>query len=929
MKNSEAYQQSLQEFVRFAGTDDYASEERDYKNKLLKTLGGVFTDAAMASGSFLTDFRQAVVSCRAELDNLTHFTNRDDFEKYLAGVKAHRIRQIVAGLFDERTPLATRIEGFKREVEADYRALLHKDKKISLGLISCLLAGRNSDRCIFYRASLVNNAATRWGLAPPRGGDAGKKYVAYLDFLRPLQEDLSRQLGRKADLVDVHSWLWCDYNPPHLDRGDWRTKLRDWLTRNSKTMPEDLRKLREEFVQRFPKERLGEMTLERYALGRDDSEDSFCYWLEFKTRGLGSIQGGSVSKFWVWWDKNKHDWKWIKVLGVESAEAALSTVKDGLIKLVRVVEEGRLEELDKVGEGCFGPANSLRAKPLALYFPDEFLPIFNPNHLAHFLAVFGQQAAGGLHGQIRQLLAFLRAQPEFAAFETVQMMRFLYDCFPPAGSESESSQKAEKPTLTTEPPLPASQLDIERSLNWIFYGPPGTGKTWSALHEVRQLLLAKNGWSAEAARYAAALKQNDNAELKRLAALVEGADGEEEVRHWWATTNPNYWKWDELFTKGTEVWNPGGRIQRNYEQIGVGDLVFGYVSSPTQEIVAVARVTRLLSRKKQPTFEVEPVQRITAPLNLTELLENPLMKNSEPLRHRAQGTLFKLTKTEAEELERLLREKGNELKFSVKAGQGYLEFVTFHQSYSYEDFVEGLRPKLDSAGKGEVNYEIKDGVFKRLCQRAKADPDHWYALVIDEINRGNISKVFGELITLIEPDKRLGAANEIKVTLPYSGEEFAAPPNLLIVGTMNTADRSIALLDVALRRRFTFVELMPQPKLLSEVAGVPLGKLLTALNQKLEAYLDRDHQIGHSYIMGLESLEDLRFAWEHKIVPLLQEYFYGDGEKLLAVLGKKFVAEEKITGADGERSGDRVVYRLRDTIPGGEFVDVLKRLAGV
>jgi len=252
-------------------------------------------------------------------------------------------------------------------------------------------------------------------------------------------------------------------------------------------------------------------------------------------------------------------------------------------------------------------------------------------------------------------------------------------------------------------------------------------------------------------------------------------------------------------------------------------------------------------------------------------------------------------------------------------------FVTFDQSYSYEDFVEGLRPVSDADG--NVRYEVKDGVFKRLCRRAQQDPSRTYALVIDEINRGNISKVFGEWITLIEPDKRLGAANEIKVTLPYSGEEFGVPANLLIIGTMNTADRSIALLDVALRRRFTFVELMPQPKLLGEVAGVPLGQLLTALNRKLEAYLDRDQQIGHSYFMGLNDVADLRFAWEHKVMPLLQEYFYGDGEKLEAILGKKFVQTQTIKLGDGDGADDRTVCRLQSITEDAAFVQALTELA--
>jgi 5-methylcytosine-specific restriction protein B len=480
-------------------------------------------------------------------------------------------------------------------------------------------------------------------------------------------------------------------------------------------------------------------------------------------------------------------------------------------------------------------------------------------------------------------------------------------------------------SLGSVPTLPASRLDIDRSPNWIYYGPPGTGKTWSALHEVRQLLLEKNVGRAEAGRYVDALKENDKTELKRLAALLEGTGEQKEIRYWWVTASPARWTWEELFRKKAEIFSRG-RIQRNYEEIAEGDLVFGYTAWPKKELTAIARVKQLVSEREARSFELEPVQRIDSPVSWAELKDNPTLKQAEPIRHRAQGTLFKLEETEAAELERLLRAKGNDLKFSVKASPRYLEFVTFHQSYSYEDFVEGLRPVSDADG--NVHYEVKDGVFKRLCRRARQDSTHTYGLVIDEINRGNISKVLGELLTLIEPDKRLGTTNEFQVTLPYSGEEFGVPPNLLIVGTMNTADRSIALLDVALRRRFTFMELMPQPELLKEVAGVPLDKLLTALNQKLEAQLDRDHQIGHSYFMGLQSLEDLRFAWEHKIVPLLQEYFYGDGEKLQFVLGKELVERGDIALGEGNQAEDRTVFRLRAPATGNDFAESLRRLAG-
>ncbi|HIY43873.1 MAG TPA: AAA family ATPase [Candidatus Helicobacter avistercoris] len=322
----------------------------------------------------------------------------------------------------------------------------------------------------------------------------------------------------------------------------------------------------------------------------------------------------------------------------------------------------------------------------------------------------------------------------------------------------------------------------------------------------------------------------------------------------------------------------------------------------------------------------------------------------------------------------------------------YIEFVTFHQSYGHEEFVEGIKPiEKDNA----VIYRTQDGIFKKISLRANREKDfesffkyftkkqrtlrgkagtplsfdknsrgtltvhftngeknlsidynkvvtlfnhfkdkrndfyamkniatemekildiknipptaYWtiidfyfkeylkpYILIIDEINRGNISKIFGELITLIEPSKRIGAEEELRVTLPYSQTSFGVPNNLYIIGTMNTADRSITSLDTALRRRFEFVEMMPDATKLEGkvIEGINLQKMLTAINERIEFLYDREKTIGHAYLLDIKNLDDLKEAFQNKIIPLLQEYFYRNYTLIQAVLNDNGMIKE-------------------------------------
>jgi len=298
-------------------------------------------------------------------------------------------------------------------------------------------------------------------------------------------------------------------------------------------------------------------------------------------------------------------------------------------------------------------------------------------------------------------------------------------------------------------------------------------------------------------------------------------------------------------------------------------------------------------------------------------------------------------------------------QFDDFKSKGRIEFVTFHQSFSYEDFVEGIRAETND--KGELSYSINDGIFKKISIEAlfskfeevftesESLDDLWgeakskniyqnkitadtlfdpniydhkklilsackiadftvdtgepYVLIIDEINRGNTSRIFGELITLIEDTKRAGTDEAMAALLPYSQETFIVPDNLYIIGTMNTADRSLALIDTALRRRFDFIEMMPKPSLIIGddeqpliIDGIEIQKMLETINNRIEALYDREHTIGHAFFMKLKddsTINHLASIFRNKILPLLEEYFFEDWKKITQVLGNSGIYEDK------------------------------------
>ena len=230
------------------------------------------------------------------------------------------------------------------------------------------------------------------------------------------------------------------------------------------------------------------------------------------------------------------------------------------------------------------------------------------------------------------------------------------------------------------------------------------------------------------------------------------------------------------------------------------------------------------------------------------------------------------------ELEQAQPDKG--IDPSPNLIQQRFSMVSFHQAYGYEEFVEGIRPVMGARSQGQMSYDIQDGAFLQLCQRAANDPNQRYAMLIDEINRGNVSRVFGELLSLIEPDKRKGQPNAMSVNLAYSGRTFSVPNNVDIYATMNTQDHSLAPLDTALRRRFRFIECLPKPALLSVIEGdakapesgtIDLALLLAGLNHRILQTMGADAQLGHAFLFSVRTVAHLQSVLVEQIIPQLAQ----------------------------------------------------------
>ncbi|MDO7252357.1 McrB family protein [Helicobacter cappadocius] len=630
-----------------------------------------------------------------------------------------------------------------------------------------------------------------------------------------------------------------------------------------------------EFQRIWNKEEVQKMTLQDYHTA-GAKERNFAWWIEFNLKTLGDIRGGESIKYGIYnKSKAKFDisrendslydkdgYVWYKKYG-DTKDEAFDTIKNAILKIIECVERNEISDIDLIDCGW----NTYKWKIAFCYQKIKDSQIVNPQ----IFPIYKEEILRKIIEKECKRDPKELTIPKMYEIIIDQKPKnindiFDWDLWKEYGNKKTDEKSANNDDISSE----TSRI----SLNQILYGPPGTGKTYHAIDEALKILDCK-------------LDDSREDKKKKFKDFVEQGQIE------FITFHQNYGY--EEFIEGIKPIvdepvrdNEGNEIQEsvkykvqdgvfkricnkavdNYESVK-NNWTYVYNDSDLDDLIR-SFMKELRTRIK----EKDGVPLYIGDFSVEVVFLNPddvVFGNSN------QWLTSQILKRDYQDFRNGIIKESNDIKRLIKNekhpyASSYLDIYKSLQKFEEE------RPELSKNNKRFE--EIKP-----------------YILIIDEINRGNISKIFGELITLIEPSKRLGKTEELTLTLPYSGESFGVPSNLYIIGTMNTADRSIALMDTALRRRFDFIEMMPSYENLErniEDEKINLARMLEAINKRIEFLYDREHTIGHAFFIDVKTLDELKKVFQNKIIPLLQEYFYEDYAKINAVLnGNEMVKKDK------------------------------------
>jgi len=709
--------------------------------------------------------------------------------------------------------------------------------------------------------------------------------------------------------------------------------------------------LKAKFLAEWPLERLRNMQLEEYS---NLDKNSFTYWIEAIVSGVGSIWGGSSYKFGIYRrrDTASNDatggrmtdgiYGWYDKYG-KTAEEAFARVRQILVEIAEAAAADRLEDIDGIDLGT-----AYKWKVAFLYGDFNVVNVFRQSSLAECAKKLGYQGTDMKMSALNRYVLVQRGERDY--FEFGKELWKMYENRPSAENINN---------------LAITELLNGRAapLNQIFFGPPGTGKTYTTVSAAVSIVDPKG--HAACGENREALRELYSKNLIRDWESTGGRIG-------FCTFHQAFGYED--FVEGIKPVEP--KEEDTFLKYRIEDGIFKRMCRLAAENVLSKRAAR---EGKVVIPEKELAKAVFYKVSLGDA-NDPA--DQEIFDYCLENGVIALGYGDDVDFSGLDEGGVNQLyrsEFTDKYGAQALNYFKNYLQVGNYVLVSYGNQKVRAIGKVVGEYFVEAGAPIRYKQFRKVEwlplkemipvsdiyeknfsqqtiyklNEDWvkrdyfakgkklplqdqapdpFVLVIDEINRGNVASIFGELITLIEEDKRTGNGEGLEVVLPYSKQRFSVPPNLYIIGTMNTADRSIEALDTALRRRFSFVEMAPQAELIREeghsaesdgyVDGIDLVSLLNTINRRIEVLLDKDHRIGHAYFMQVSNRQELVQAFRNKVIPLLEEYFFGDFGKIGLVLGGSFVERMSVdsglfadfAGYDAMVSEDlqsRPIYRIR------------------